>query len=657
MEATSKAVPNKIDTKKLSRDLGRAPFEELDFTNNHAKCPFHNGDSNSSLAIKQGDDGIWRVTCFSDCKQTWDPIAYVMKKRNVPFLDAVRILGGRQSDSEPLKPVEPTVKSHPKAMTLAEWATFGRELTPDDITRFAKSRKDKTAGFETFKSLGCRVKDDYLAFPHFQSVYDPRSGEANAEFYTLKLRHLDRKEFDQQFTVSQKSFFNLDTVSPIQDVFVVEGEPDVAVMEEAGFRAVSVVSGSQKKFSKEALRTLNFAARTFLVGDQGEDDPGQGCMDALQRREELDPAKTFRVRFSDAHDVSELARKTGDGFAAKIEELRDENLEPWVAKNLPTISQVSTEPVKWIVDRFLPYGCLTMLVGSQGSMKTMMAMAATQAISTAYPWKKFLGRDILRGGVPVLYVDRENPESEIGLRARSMGILANQNFIYWGDSHNGEATPELDDPRLMEFARRKNGFFVFDSLQDWYGDENENDNSAMVKLIGKFRKLARAGAGVLLLHHKNASGERARGGTGIVALTDMAIKSTKSADDQNVIELREERFRMCERWEIDVRAHFDAGEFHGHEKHYQFEVLRDQRVSDVMREEKASRRQEDEEDKKAVLEVIGKFSSNAPSTLAAKINMDRKKFERIASMQGWDYDREKKSWVGSQEIVEEDLVV
>jgi hypothetical protein len=651
-------MPTKIDTKKLCRDLGRKPFEDLDFKNNHAKCPFHNGDTNTSLSIKEGSDGVWFITCHSECNKSWNAISYVMQRNSVPFLEAVRVLGGKTSDNGTAShtPEKNAPKSKPKAMMLDEWNAYGRELTPDDIVRLAKTRKDKTASFETFKALGCRVKGDWLAFPHFKTVYDPDTGESDVEFFTVKLRHLDQKEFDQEHCTSQKEFFNLDTVNALEDVYVLEGEPDVAVMEEAGFRAVGVVSGSQKKFSKAALRTLAIAPRVFLVGDQGEDDPGQACMDELQKQELLPPEKTFRIRFDNAHDVCELARKTGNGFRSYIEQLRDDSLEPWVMEHLPTITELSQEPEKWVIDRLFLYGGLTMLTGSKGSMKSLLAMFAAQAISASH--RKFLGRDVMFDNIPVLYVDRENPESTVSSRARYMGVLGNRDFPYWGDTHNGEPTPEVDDPRLMEFARRKNGFIIFDSLQDWYGDENENDNSAMVKLMGKFRKLARAGAGVLVLHHKNADGTKARGGTAIPSLTDMAILAAKSENDENVIELRKDRFRSCAAWEIDFRAHWDAGEFHDRQKHYQFELLRDQLEADAIRDKKGQKAKASEEkaskdaaDTERALAAI-KESRSAPATLSGKLSMRRERLVRLVGNKGvtWDADAEKWNGIDFDEL-------
>lgn len=644
-------MPSRIDTKRLCRTVGRKPFDDRATFNsrNSTRCPFHNGDGESLHLVQK--DGAWLATCFSSCSKTWDAIGFVMAFDKISFLDAVAKLGGKETETPSSTPAA-TENLKPKAMTLATWSTRGRELTQADIARLAASRKDKTAGLEAFKSLGCRVDGDFILFPCTRTVYDDNGLVEDIKFDYVRKRHLDAKEFILENSTSQQGLFNLDTVNPLEDVYVLEGEMDVALAEEAGFRAVSVVSASQKKFDKQAIKTLKLASRIFLVGDQGEDDPGQKCMDGLQKLLPLD--KTFRIRLDNAKDLSELARKVGENFATRIAELRDESLEPWVTENLPTITQLSSEPVKWVVDRMLPYGGLTMLAGSQGSMKSLFGMYAAQAITTNYLNRGFLGRTVM-DGIPVLYIDRENPEGEISNRARRMGILGNRNFIYWGDFNKDEQTPEIDDVRLMEFAHRKNGYIVFDSLQDWYGDASEIDNTAMVKLMGKFRKLARAGAGVLLLHHQNKSKDASwRGGTAIISLTDMAIAARKSEEDQNVVELREARFRMCGAWEIDFRSHWDAGPRHNFQQHYQLELLRDQEVSEVIRDQKAAQRDKaqaktakDEADTLAVVEAISGTPTASPITLEKRTGISRSRVERLAATKGFTWDKDGKKWAGA----------
>ena len=194
-------------------------------------------------------------------------------------------------------------------MTDEQWEKWGRPISAADVERFAKSRegKGRTASLEIFEELGCRVLGDAIGFPC------RRTTEQGVIYDCIKVRLMDKKEFWTENSVSQDGFFNLDAVNPISDIYVVEGQPDTAVMQEAGFCAVSVVTGGQKKFDNAAIQVLCTAPRIFLIGDQSQHgDPGQKCMDTLQIL--LPPEKTYRVNFPEAHDVSELRRETGKGL-------------------------------------------------------------------------------------------------------------------------------------------------------------------------------------------------------------------------------------------------------------------------------------------------------------------------------------------------------
>ena len=156
----------------------------------------------------------------------------------------------------------------------------------------------------------------------------------------------------------------------------------------------------------------------------------------------------------------------------------------------------------------------------------------------------------------MLYIDRENPQETIGVRRANLGIPDNQ-IRYWGDWTDGKETPNLDDPRLAEFAIKEKGILIFDSLTDWLEGESENDPSKMTEVSRKFRRLARLGAGVIVLHHDNKNGAGYRGSTAIPAGSDMAVKIAKN-ERTEVIEIRTERFRMCAPWEMDIAYNFKS---------------------------------------------------------------------------------------------------
>jgi hypothetical protein len=657
----------KEETQHLKTRVGRKPFDDRVQFNaeGFAACPFHNGDGNTSLHLKRMEDGAWVATCFSACNQKhWDAIAFVQEFDSVDFVEAVRRLGGNSETER--KPVEaskekPTAKQR---MTHEQWQTWGRSLTSDDVARLAKSRegKGRTASFETFQKLGCRVQGDYIAFPN---RYTTKSGEVMYD--NVRLRHMDRKDIRVEFNMSMHGLVNRDAVNAFEDVYVVEGEPDIAVMEEAGFATVGVINGSQTKFEKRALRRLMKAERIFLIGDmtlnddEADEDPGQGCMDNLEKLLRSEGATNLhRITFDDAHDVSELAQVKGPAFAQTIAELRDESTTPWVVKNIKTVSQLDPAPPKWVVHEMFPYGCLTLLSGKQGSMKSLIALAAAKAItgapmkaetSIAFDGKgnriecaksKFLGREILHE-IPVLYIDSENPQSEVSKRKEMLGILGRRNFYYWGEwEHSDKSVPSaVDDPRILAFADA-GGFIVYDSLQDWYGDASEIDNAQMTKLMNKFKHVARRGAGACILHHTPKYGEAGyRGCTAIVAVPDMAIRVAKN--ESGVLEFREERFRMCGGWEIDAKFHFGSN-------YYELELKRGESLSAVARRTEVAKRQKQDSEEKVAEQIaaeIAKNPSTSPQYIGKRMepSVREARVIRLAATQGWAWDQETKAWL------------
>lgn len=381
-------------------------------------------------------------------------------------------------------------------------------------------------------------------------------------------------------------------------------------------------------------------------------------------------------------ELDELFRRAKAGHFAVSEPIVQDTLEDdWINRHIPRVDQIPQGDQKWVVDNLLPYAGLAMISGKQGSQKSLLAMYLAQCVSGR---SSCLNRCVLvengflvdlehalaqRIGAPVLYLDKENPVAEINKRREKLGILGNQNFRYWGDWEL-EHVPEPTDPRLMQFAKA-GGYLVFDSLQQWYGDRNENDNTAMLELMNQFKRLARAGAGVLLLHHNNkplhrGGDSQSRGGTAIVACTDMAIAASKN--DEGIVELREDRFRMCAPWEMDYKVDFN----HSHPTYpdqtfYAFEVVRDddaaaaarfhKQEQDSAREEKRKRKHDDEsDDRDKVVDIIkGDPKSSARTMERMKILgtsgkcIGRDRIERLAREADYVWDEDAERWQQRQQ--------
>lgn len=184
-------------------------------------------------------------------------------------------------------------------------------------------------------------------------------------------------------------------------------------------------------------------------------------------------------------------------------------------KDIPNMGDIANDPVDWIVEGFLASGCVTLLAGSPGSYKSTLALSLSHSIVRG---ENFLGRAVKRRAV--LYLDLENPQAVIFDRLRRFGMQKiGSELKYWG-GWAADAPPQIGDPRLLKFAKRRKLVIVVDSFLKFH-NADENSSTEMSRVMHSLRRLAWAGAAVLVLHHQGKSGSGYRGSSEIRAGVDV----------------------------------------------------------------------------------------------------------------------------------------
>jgi hypothetical protein len=122
------------------------------------------------------------------------------------------------------------------------------------------------------------------------------------------------------------SLYNMNNLSTMDDVYVVEGEPDAWAMHQAGYIAVAYPSSEYIPTAAERDRLMK-ANRIFLAGDN--DTAGEGAMNKLWA--ELRD-RVFRVRWPDGiKDANDFLVKhclsSTDIFRESVQKLTDKALE------------------------------------------------------------------------------------------------------------------------------------------------------------------------------------------------------------------------------------------------------------------------------------------------------------------------------------------
>src|ERR1700730_12936367 len=191
-QARSAATPQgenvQVDLQELKRKVGILPFAQrikID-SKGFSACPFHSGESDTSFHVVVEEDGSVLGTCFSDCGQSFDAIAFVAKFDKVRTGIAIRTLAdGNGNGNKPfavpvLRKKEPAVP-----MTAEKWSVSGRAVTDADVETLAASRPNSaTPSAETLNKMGFHIANMganvFLVAPYRLGDY----------FYTLKARNL-----------------------------------------------------------------------------------------------------------------------------------------------------------------------------------------------------------------------------------------------------------------------------------------------------------------------------------------------------------------------------------------------------------------------------------------------------------------------------------
>src|SRR5262249_4042018 len=210
--------------------------------------------------------------------------------------------------------------------------------------------------------------------------------------------------------------------------------------------------------------------------------------------------------------TSDKLVRIGEQAQALLDVLSENNTSSIrTTSSIPDIFSVEVPDVDYIAPDLFPRGNVVLVKGNPGCGKSFVALKLAVSIAMG---TEFLGRSCER--LPVLIVVKENP---IQLQRQRLRILANGPVLLlniWG-GWLPDPPPRLGDPRLLRIAKEEKPVIILDSLVRFH-DADENDASEMRTVMPHVRRLADAGATIIVLHHKPKSDESLyRGSSDILA--------------------------------------------------------------------------------------------------------------------------------------------
>ncbi len=183
---------------------------------------------------------------------------------------------------------------------------------------------------------------------------------------------------------------------------------------------------------------------------------------------------------------------------------------------LPSIWRLEAN-VEWLIDGIIPLGSVNLVTAESGTGKTWLAYAIAGAVARG---EAFAGMPVKQR--PVLYLDGENPLCVVKQRLWDLGILETPPLRIWG----GWVDPPPPGPNntlLREYAREHHPLLIWDPLVQFHDGEEQSATETR-KFMDQFRRLAHAGATVIIVHHtgKTGTSKEYRGSSDIKAAVDMA---------------------------------------------------------------------------------------------------------------------------------------
>lgn len=184
-------------------------------------------------------------------------------------------------------------------------------------------------------------------------------------------------------------------------------------------------------------------------------------------------------------------------------------------------------PPTWLIEGLVPEGALTALVGESGVGKSMVALDWALCVATGMPW---LGVYPVQKGF-ALYIAAEG-YSGLSIRAAAwlekyekradranFGLVKDRLFVTGVQSSPEDSRTEYETlfDRIEDEMASPPKLVIIDTLARCIeGDENGNEPMGHF-INGAEQFIERYGSTVVVLHHKNAVGNRERGHTSFKA--------------------------------------------------------------------------------------------------------------------------------------------
>jgi len=295
-------------------------------------CPLHEEKTPSFTCFEK--DGVWLWRCFG-CGKSGNSIQLVQECDKISFSEAVekmtQILGwekGKQSVEKTFKTIlekeKPKITFPLSAIKPAEDELASNSAGLDWIRGRGISLQIAQKFHLGYVQSAAAINPNHIWVDKGWIVFPSIEGE---NITLLKYRSVvGKKTPDGKTAILRKQdmatpLYNIDCISPLEDVFICEGEPDVLIMSQAGYATVGIPNAGFSLTPEMRDRVMQ-ANTIYLAGDT--DVVGKEAMKKLwvELRD-----RTYLIEWTDgAKDANDFYLKVCKGdveeFKKRVEELK-----------------------------------------------------------------------------------------------------------------------------------------------------------------------------------------------------------------------------------------------------------------------------------------------------------------------------------------------
>jgi hypothetical protein len=190
------------------------------------------------------------------------------------------------------------------------------------------------------------------------------------------------------------------------------------------------------------------------------------------------------------------------------------------------------EDIQWLLEGYLAPGAWTLLAGFPKVGKTTLAYDAVVAVALGKP---FLGREVMKHKVLILCVEEHRRDVAARLRHISVedlsGTIKVQSMPL---PYDKQTLREI----LFYIQEQEIGFVLVDTLPAWWGVQDENDASSVLKAGKPLLNIIRcSGAAWLCLAHTRKGsgehGEEVRGSSALTGMVDIGLSMKRVSGNEN----------------------------------------------------------------------------------------------------------------------------